>query len=181
MADLSTLVRDKDNRAWLKKFLSRVDRRRKAKAETLYLNGCVENLTQKAFGFTADVQGSHLYQVNAFFEDGATGGLPRIDQCFFTCTCPDSADYCKHIAAAVIKWVVHRDRLQSLAKRNVVIRRPASRPLASPSLEKLERLAKSRPPVRFEDPAQSDWPFQQPLSHLMQSIIGGQSPNALKN
>lgn len=172
MADIMTYVKDKELRAWLKKFFTRVDKKRKTKGEELYLNGHVLNLKQKAFGFTADVEGSEIYQISAFFDETSKDELPNVDKSFFTCSCPDSVTYCKHIVAAVLKWVVHDDRVKSLAERSAElnIQRTASVIAARPALEKLERMAKQEHPVKYEEHDGIYWPFKPTLPEVMLRI-----------
>jgi uncharacterized Zn finger protein len=170
MADIMTYVKDKELRAWLKKFFTRVDKKRKSRGEELYLNGRVVQLKQKAFGFTADVEGSELYQVNAFFDDENKGGLPNVDKSFFTCTCPDSVTYCKHIVGSVIKWIVHDDRVKSLAERSAELKLHHTSVATRPTLEKLERLAKNEHPIKYEEHNGIYWPFKPTLPEVMVRI-----------
>ncbi|MGV3488540.1 MAG: SWIM zinc finger family protein [Tuberibacillus sp.] len=170
MANISTFVKDKDLRAWLKKFFSRVDAKRRSRGEDLYLDGRVDNLKQKAFGFTAEVNGSNVYQVNAFFNEMSSEELPNIDKSFFTCSCPDSATYCKHMVAAVIKWTVHNDRMKSLAERHAEMKRTQLHIAKRPALERLKRLAKQEQPVKYEEHNGVYWPFKPTLPEVMLRI-----------
>lgn len=167
MADIMTYVKDKELRAWLKKFFSRVDKKRRERGEMIYLNGQVIHLKQKAFGFTADVEGSELYQINAFFDEASAGGLPNVDKSFFTCTCPDSVTYCKHIVASVIKWIVHDDRVKSLAERSAELKFQQPSVATRPALEKLERMAKQEKQVQYEEHNGIYWPFKPTLPEVM--------------
>ena len=167
MANVVTYVKDKDLRAWVKKFFTRGDAKRRSRGETLYLNGNVGNFQQKTFGFTADVQGSEIYQINAFFNETSPNELPNVDKSFFTCTCPDSATYCKHIVASILKWVIHNDRVKSLNERSAELKSHLIKVATRPSLEKLERIAKLEPPIKYDEHDDIYWPFKPTLPEVM--------------
>ncbi|WP_077614290.1 SWIM zinc finger family protein [Caenibacillus caldisaponilyticus] len=166
MADVSAYVRDRRFRAWLKRFFSLADPARRRRGELLYTEGRVLDLKEKAFGFTADVKGSELYQVSAFFNSPAGAELPDLDDVLFTCTCPDGAVPCKHIVAAVLKWAVHADRVKAVTERLAGLH--AER--APQGIKKLEEILRATDPVRFGEESEVAWPFQPPLHKVMQDI-----------
>ncbi|MFC4618966.1 SWIM zinc finger domain-containing protein [Camelliibacillus cellulosilyticus] len=171
MAQVSTYVKEKNLQAWLQRFFDRMDQGRRRRGEALYREGRVAQLKNKAFGFTAEVRGSVLYQVSAFFGESEKGErLPRIDDTLLTCSCPDGSTYCKHIIAALIAWSVQHEQTQQVMMREQTRYDDKRTESLRPTLVQLKRLAEQKPAVTFDANNAIDWPFSPPLAELLRTM-----------
>ncbi|TCP28920.1 SWIM zinc finger protein [Scopulibacillus darangshiensis] len=173
---VDSIIYDGELVDWLKAFFSYTERRRLGRGQTLYQEDAVIDFHLTEEGFKAHIHGSRFkpYLVKATFDDT----LPNPADVQLDCSCPDSAEPCKHAICAVIHWVVVMDnqrsnkwnlkdinRLNSFSRR-----RTADAPGNITALGKLQGLASEGPPAADQFSDAVFWHVHPDLNDLMKGI-----------
>nr|WP_239549318.1 SWIM zinc finger family protein [Scopulibacillus daqui] len=186
------MIKDPQLKYWLEIFNDSVEAGRLRRGKALFREGAVIELDfNPDDGFSAEVVGSHgsVYQVVSEWSSGhyfESLLLPFPEDIYFHCTCPDNNDRCKHIVAAVIRWITEYDRdieskwakpkvsaSQSLSKQEPQTlnkRRTSQRVTEDYSLESLQYLANKKASVAARTGYAPFWHIKPNLNHLLMFV-----------
>ncbi|MFC7394176.1 SWIM zinc finger family protein [Scopulibacillus cellulosilyticus] len=188
--------------SWLDEFYHEADSGRLRRGKALYREGAVIGLDDYPDeGFSAEVVGSNgtIYKIEADwssdnrFEDL---DIPFPEDISFQCSCPDKGYPCKHIVAAVIRWISEYDKeisgvskpkesvpglFNSNEHQTLQIRRQRQTYHEDYSLESLQYLAKKQSSVAARLGDAPFWHIKPELNHLLMFVYNDMRQFSEKN